>query len=420
MDVADEMKSKQLEREAEHWAREIPREKSRDSGGISSRTYETRLLPEILPYIRRWGIRRTIAVALACFSRKLDHGFDFEEVDRLISPAQFEQKQFNRLRNSFPKYALDERYSDEIASLLAVGIPRYLAENNYAKYFAFWESKGFHITRNHFYEPIPDTRSLKEEIWERESQLVGVDMNVDYQLHLLRDIFPKFSMEYNEFPMKRPRTDYGFYFDNPMFSGTDALVLYCMIRYFKPKTVLEIGGGFSTRAIAEAALRNGDTRVVCIEPNPDPILRNGFPGLTKLITDKVENVGLDPFLALSLNDILFIDTSHCLKIGGDVHFLYLEALPRLKEGVIVQIHDIFFPMEIPRDWVLRLYKFWTEQYLVQAFLAFNRAFEVMFSNSYMGLKYGQDMRNTFPKSPWHGGGSLWIRRRNAGKPSSGD
>ena len=123
-------------------------------------------------------------------------------------------------------------------------------------------------------------------------------------------------------------------------------------------------------------------------------------------------MGLDPFLALSSNDIVFIDTSHSLKIGGDVSFLYLEALPRLRGGVIVHIHDIFFPKEMPKDWVLQLHRFWTEQYLVQAFLAFNSAFEVIFCNSYMGLKYGPDMRNAFPKSPWHGGGSLWIRRRN--------
>jgi predicted O-methyltransferase YrrM len=186
-----------------------------------------------------------------------------------------------------------------------------------------------------------------------------------------------------------------------------------MVRHFQPSTVLEVGGGFSTRVSAEAALRNGDTKVVCIEPYPEPILTSGFPGLTKLITDRVENVGLDQFLALSANDILFIDTSHCLKIGADVQFLYLEVLPRLKEGVIVHIHDIFFPKEMPRDWILNLHKFWTEQYLVQAFLAFNRAFEVLFCNSYMSLKYGADMKSIFPKAPWHGGGSLWIRRRNS-------
>lgn len=315
-----------------------------------------------------------------------------------------------------------------IAWSLAALIPGYLTEPNYSKYFAFFESKGFHITRNHFYQPIPDTRSLRDEIWERESELVGVDMNIDYQLHLLRDIFPKFKTEYDEFPIKKPLSDSGFYFDNPNFSGTDALVLYCMIRHFRPKTVLEVGGGFSTRVSAQAALRNRDTKVVCIEPYPEPILTNRFPGLTKLVTDRVENVGLDPFLALGANDILFIDTSHCLKIGADVQLLYLEVLPRLKEGVIVHIHDIFFPKEMPKDWVLGLHRFWTEQYLVQAFLAFNRAFEVLYCNSYVKLKYGSDIRSTFPKSPCHGDleachgdlaseCSLWIRRRNSKKRS---
>jgi len=370
---------------------------------------QIRLFSEIVPYIKRWGLLRTIAVTLAYLSRKLDHNFDFEEVERAVSAHR--NKSFNRLCDSLSKNLLDEKYVDEIALLLAITIPKYLTEVNYTKYFTLWESHGFHITRNHFHEPIPDTRSLRDETWERESELVGIDMNVDYQLHLLRNIFPRFMTEYNTFPFEKPRTDYAFYFNNPSFSGTDALVAYCMVRYFRPKIVLEIGAGVSTRVLAEAALRNGDTQVVCIEPHPDSTLKSGFPGLTKLIIDKVENVGLDPILALSSDDILFIDSTHSLKIGGDVSFLYLEALPRLREGVIVHIHDIFFPKEIPKDWVLRLRRFWTEQYLVQAFLAFNSAFEVMFCNSYMGLKYGPDMRNTFPVSNAYGGGSLWIRRR---------
>jgi predicted O-methyltransferase YrrM len=348
---------------------------------------------EILHYVRRWGVRRTIAVTLAYLSRKLNHNFDFQELDKVVSPAKYEKD------------------VDELAARLAEGITEFLREDNYAKYFTFWESRGFHITRNHYYEPIPDTRTLTPEIWERESQLLGVEMNIGYQLHLLRDIFPKFKNEYNTLPTKKPEKEYCFYFDNPNFSRTDALVLYCMIRHLHPKTVLEVGGGFSTRLSAHAALRNGDTSVVSIEPYPDEVLKSGFPGLTKLITKKAEDISLDLFLELSSGDILFIDSSHSLKIGGDVAFLYLEVLPRLKEGVVVHIHDIFFPREMPKEWVLSLHKFWTEQYLVQAFLTFNSAFEVMFCNSYMGLKYSSDMKDTFPNSPWHGGGSLWIRKR---------
>jgi hypothetical protein len=83
------------------------------------------------------------------------------------------------------------------------------------------------------------------------------------------------------------------------------------------------------------------------------------------------------FNSLRENDVLFIDSTHMVKIGGDVVYLYLEVLPRLNSGVLVHTHDIFLPLEYPRDWVLKNHWFWSEQYLLQAFLAFNDQFEVL-------------------------------------------
>ena len=74
------------------------------------------------------------------------------------------------------------------------------------------------------------------------------------------------------------------------------------------------------------------------------------------------------------------------------------------------MHDIFFPWEYPKDWMLNMQRFWTEQYLLQAFLAFNAEFEVLFSNSYMNHKFKADMAAAFPKSPC-GGSSFWMRRK---------
>jgi hypothetical protein len=86
------------------------------------------------------------------------------------------------------------------------------------------------------------------------------------------------------------------------------------------------------------------------------------------------------------------------------------VLPRLQPGVIVQVHDVFLPRHPPREWVVDQMRFWCEQYLLQAFLAFNAAFEVVLANSYLELRHGRLMRDVFPRSPWWGGGSFWIRR----------
>jgi hypothetical protein len=300
---------------------------------------------------------------------------------------------------------------EELSPLLARLLPRYLAEPYYSKHYQYWESHGFHLTPNHFYSPLPDTRSFTKELWETESEMVGVSWNVDRQLDFLQNIFPQYKQEYDQFPKAPTGKPYEFYFDNTLFSGTDALVLYCMVRHYKPRRILEVGSGFSTRVSAQAALLNGGTRIVSIEPNPSDILRQGFPGLTQLIDQPVQEVGIEPFLQLSSGDILFIDTSHVTRTGGEVNFLFLEVLPLIKPGVIVHIHDIFLPREYPEAWVVGAHLFSNEQYLVHAFLAFNHAFEVLFGIAYMDLKYPQLMREVFSKAPFWAGDSLWIRRK---------
>ena len=140
-----------------------------------------------------------------------------------------------------------------------------------------------------------------------------------------------------------------------------------------------------------------------MEPFPDEILKGGFAGLAALEAKKVQEVRLDVFDRLESGDILFIDTSHVVKTAGDVNYLFLEVVPRLNPGVIIHVHDIFFPKEYPKEWVLDQQRFWTEQYLLQAFLAFNSEFEVLFGNSYIATRYPDAFRSTFPKSPWWGG-----------------
>ncbi len=157
-----------------------------------------------------------------------------------------------------------------------------------------------------------------------------------------------------------------------------------------------------------------DCELIAIEPYPNKILQKGFPGLSKLIKKEVQDVGLDEFYKLNENDILFIDSSHVLKIGSDVQYEYLEILPRLNKGVIVHVHDIFLPAEYPKEWVLKNYRFWTEQYLLQAFLTFNNTFEVLWVGSYMHFKYPDLLKKSFnsynPKTVCPG--SFWMQRKN--------
>lgn len=322
----------------------------------------------------------------------------------------FRNKYLNKTVKKVEDFAQNPSKKDDFALYIAEILNKSMTEKDYVRYFRLWEEHGFHITPNHFYQPVPDTRTLKDNLWGQESSLPGVDMNLDIQLEFLRNIFPKYESEYNKFPDKPSASQADFYLTNGGFDGFDALVLYCMLRHFKPNKMIECGCGNSTLLTAKTALMNGNMELICIEPFPNDILKKSVPGLSKLYPQKIEDTDFNMFKTLNEGDILFIDTSHVVKCGSDVNLFYLEIIPRLNKGVIVHIHDIFFPFEYPKEWVLKMYRFWTEQYLLQAFLAFNSDFEVLFSNSYMGHKYYSEMISVFPNSPG-GGSSFWMCRK---------
>ena len=299
----------------------------------------------------------------------------------------------------------------ELSQFIAKVMAHCLHSAKFSEIFRLWERHGFHVTPVNFYQPIPDTRSLPETLWNRLSELHGIDMNDAMQLDLLRNQFPRFRREYEQFPAEQTGEPGRFHCNNDLFGGTDALVTYCMIRHFRPRLIIEVGSGFSSLIAAEAIAKNKNSALICIEPFPQDFLRQGFPGLRSLIEKKVEEIDLEFFSQLSCGDILFIDSSHTVRIGGDVNYLFLEVLPRLKPGVIVHVHDIFFPFDYRRDWVMDELRFWSEQYLLQAFLSFNSEFEVLIANHYLAHYYLEDFKRTFLHSPWWGGGSFWMRRK---------
>ncbi|MBS1992589.1 MAG: class I SAM-dependent methyltransferase [Cyanobacteria bacterium SZAS LIN-2] len=285
------------------------------------------------------------------------------------------------------------------------------------KSFYLWERLGLHVVPNHFYQPIPDTRELTEALFARQTDLVGVDMRDAQQCQLLATVAAAYKAEYDALPRDRGTVPHQFYLNNGTYQSVDAEMLYSMVRHFKPRKLIEIGSGFSTYLAAQAVLKNESSDGVkcvmtAIEPYPNPVLAGGFPGMTRLVRDKVQTAALSEFEALEENDILFIDSSHVLKIGSDVQYEYLEILPRLKKGVIIHIHDIFLPAEYPREWVFKHQRFWNEQYLLQAFLTCNDSFEVLFGGSYMHLKHPDKLASAFAsydrETVWPG--NFWMRR----------
>lgn len=296
-------------------------------------------------------------------------------------------------------------------------IPSRIAREALHITFPIFQRLGVHVVPNHFYEPVPDTSKLPETVWMNPSQLIGIELNVSAQLELLRVFTGKYRMEYEQFRKAATQESTDFFLNNTAFASVDAEILYCMIRHFKPRRIFEIGSGYSTLLAAEAVLMNqkdGSTcDLVAFEPYPNETLVRGFPGLKELRSVRVQEVPVSEFQQLQANDILFIDSSHVLKIGSDVQYEFLEILPRLNVGVLVHFHDIFLPAEYPREWVIKKRRFWTEQYLLQSFLAFNESFETVWAASFMHLRHSDELARAFRSynrsNVWPG--SFWMKRK---------
>lgn len=280
--------------------------------------------------------------------------------------------------------------------------------------------KGLFRTRERkYYEIHPDPDSIGDHSWLKHSPMTGVNLNEKKQLEILDHFVTKYKSEYEAFPRDKPSPDYrDYYVNNNRFETVDGEVLYCMVRHFRPGKMIEIGSGFSTLVAAQAIQKNKaedssyNCEFIAIEPYPLEFLMKGFPGLTRLIEEKVQDVPLDEFLSLKENDILFIDSTHMLSIGNDVHYEQLEILPKLAKGVVAHIHDIFVPAEFPRYLMEKHFLFFTEQYLFQAFMSFNDSFEVLWAGSYLCLNHPEKIEAAFSSYRREIGmrPSFWIRR----------
>jgi predicted O-methyltransferase YrrM len=199
-----------------------------------------------------------------------------------------------------------------------------------------------------------------------------------------------------------------FFWSNPQFSYSDAMAYYCIIRHFRPRTIVEIGSGFSTLIALEATKRNGYGRIICVEPYPrDFLRRNTNIELVKREAQSLGSSDLNTWLSED-DDFLFIDSTHTVKTGSDCLHIYLRLLPRARSRLIVHAHDIFLPFGMPQDWLLNRQIFWTEQYLLLALMIDNPRVRVLYGSAYH-FAFNTEALFQMMDNKWGcGGGSFWF------------
>jgi predicted O-methyltransferase YrrM len=271
---------------------------------------------------------------------------------------------------------------------------------------------GLDVVVKTFYSPIPDLDALPPGTFERRSELPGIAWDLDRQLAFVRETLGPAMREFD--PPVSPNGNRWQYAPNLSYTTADAKALYAMVRSAKPSRIVELGSGHSTLVTAQAVRENASDGTVAALEVYDPfpsVVSEQLPGLTRLERVGAQEVPLATFESLGAGDILFVDTTHTVKVGSDVNFIVLEVLPRLAEGVIVHLHDIFLPYEYPRQWLEDYGLYWTEQYLVQAFLAHNSGYEILAAMHALQRDRRDAMGELLPPAvaDWPGG-AFWMRR----------
>ena len=266
----------------------------------------------------------------------------------------------------------------------------------------------------HFYSPVVSVAEVDadaQRIWPQPAphELPGIDLRLDDQVEMLHTL----AKYHDELPAYGPLPIAGFRFrtENRMYGLADAGLLYAYMRHRQPRRIIEVGSGFSSAVMLDTAehFLDDPPALTFIEPYPDrlhSVLRRGDRERVDIVARRVQDVDLDRFEELTASDILVIDSSHVVKTGSDVNHLYFEVLPRLAPGVLVHVHDIGFPFEYPRSWVIEG-RSWNESYLLRALLMFNDEFRIdLWNGSLRALR-----PDAFTQCPnFRGGSQIWIKR----------
>ena len=264
------------------------------------------------------------------------------------------------------------------------------------------------IPNGHYYSPVINIDEVrKSKVYQGSDipHIEGVDLNVSGQLALAANLQKYFSPPFSE-----SKSEKRYYFQNHMFLYTDAIILYACMRHFKPRKIIEAGSGFSSAVMLDTKdLHLPELELTFIEPYPERF--NSLLSSTdriNLLQSNLQDVPLDTFDQLQRDDILFIDSSHVSKTGSDVNYTIFEILPRLAPGVIIHIHDIFYPFEYPMEWI-EAGRSWNEAYLIRAFLMYNNQFKIVFFNSFLH-KFHKEIFSSQPLFYKNTGASLWVQK----------
>jgi hypothetical protein len=270
----------------------------------------------------------------------------------------------------------------------------------------------------HYYSPVPDKGEILAYIDSRRpfnKDLLDIDLNSEGQFGLLNE----YVQFYKDLPFpEKQQPDCRYYYDNKWFSYADAVFLFSFLRKHEPKRIIEIGSGFSSAVMLDTVDRFLPNRpeITFIEPYPDrlkSLLRGDDVRNVRILDKKLQEVSSGLFSSLGSGDLLFVDSSHVMKCGSDLHLLIFDILPSLPPGIFVHFHDVFYPFDYPPEW-LKGGRFWNENYFLRAFLSYNHEWSICFFTTYVASLFDDFLKEKMPLCTRNPGGGLYIQREKRG------
>lgn len=273
------------------------------------------------------------------------------------------------------------------------------------------QQHGLNVVPANFYSTVPSIDDL-ESTFESQSPTPYLDDGLfdAERMATVLDELAEYARELDAPGDDDADAPKGFFWNNGQFGYSDAASYYAFLRARKPNRVLEIGAGFSTLVASAALAKNGRGDIVCIEPFPRPFLAK-VPHVREIVQRPAQTIDaawVDQQLADG--DVLFIDSTHTVKIGSDCLHIYLRLLPRLQRRLLVHVHDVFLPAGMPPHWARDQQIYWTEQYLLLAYLLDNPKVRVLFGSNYHRLLNPASLARLTPSNVPAGGGSFWFER----------
>ena len=272
------------------------------------------------------------------------------------------------------------------------------------------QKHGINIVPANFYSNIPMIDEVHASFEYRDEGAEVYNSGI-FDKTKIAEFVGKLSVYADEFspPMEgNAKNPDGYFWKNPAFSYSDAMAYYCVLRHYKPQHVLEIGSGFSTFVADEALAKNGSGKLTLIEPYPKGFLRS-LESVDTIIESFVQDIPLTELVQLvESSDVWFIDSTHTVKVGSDCLYIYLKIMPEIAKNIVVHSHDIFLPFGTPKSSVLEKHIYWTEQYLLYAYMLDNPKVEVLFGSAYAHRLLPDLLRRFMGGKYPGGGGSLWF------------